>query len=109
MRVMTGTFDGVAGSLLLTGDGFKRGDSIALVGGATGPTATAEFDVSARGVGKALDEYAAELVDLKTRRKPVPLADRVTIPSRHRTPGIAGQVPRSIRTASTAGLDLRWP
>jgi hypothetical protein len=69
IRVMTGTFDGVPGSLLITGDGFTRGDSIALVGGEAGPTATAEFDVSAPGASaKALDQYAADLVlDLKTR------------------------------------------
>ena len=69
VRVMTGTFDGVNGSLLVTGDGFTRGDSIALVAGPTGPTATAEFDVSAPGASAtALDRYAADLVlDLKTR------------------------------------------
>ena len=68
-RVMTGTFDGIPGSLLVTGDGFTRGDSIALVAGPTGPTATLEFDVSAPGASaKALDQYAADLVlDLKTR------------------------------------------
>jgi hypothetical protein len=69
VRVMTGSFDGVPGSLLVTGDGFTRGDSIALVAGPIGPTATAEFDVSAPGASaKALDGYAAELVmDLRTR------------------------------------------
>jgi hypothetical protein len=66
---MTGSFDGIPGSLLVTGDGFTRGDSIALVAGSAGPTATAEFDVSAPGASaKALDDYAAELVmDLRTR------------------------------------------
>ena len=49
VRVMTGSFDGIPGSLLVTGDGFTRGDSIALVAGPMGPTATAEFDVSASG------------------------------------------------------------
>jgi hypothetical protein len=69
LRVMTGTFDGVPGSLMVTGDGLKRGDSIALVAGESGPTATAEFDVSAPGPSaQALDQYAADLVlDLKTR------------------------------------------
>ena len=38
-RVMTGVFAGVPGSLMVTGDGLKRGDSIALVGGETGPIA----------------------------------------------------------------------
>ena len=54
---------------MITGDGFKRGDSIALVGGPTGPIATAEFDVSAPGASaKALDAYVDELVlDLKTQ------------------------------------------
>jgi hypothetical protein len=69
VRVMTGTFDGIPGSLLVTGDGLKRGDSIALVAGESGPTATADFDVSAPGPSAAaLDQYAADLVlDLKTR------------------------------------------
>jgi hypothetical protein len=69
VRVMTGTFDGIPGSLLVTGEGSKRGDSIVLVAGESGPTATAEFDVSAPGPSaKALDQYAADLVlDLKTR------------------------------------------
>ena len=69
VRVMTGAFDGIPGSLLVTGDGLKRGDSIALVAGPAGPTATAEFDVSAPGPSAAaLDRYAADLaLDLKTR------------------------------------------
>ncbi|MDX6583754.1 MAG: hypothetical protein QOI10_2938 [Solirubrobacterales bacterium] len=69
VRVMTGTFSGIPGSLMTTGDGFKRGDSIALVGGEDGPTATAELDVSAPGISaSALDQYAADLaLDLKTR------------------------------------------
>ncbi len=69
VRVMTGTFDGIPGSLLVTGDGLKRGDSIALVAGESGPTATADFDVSAPGPSAAaLDQYAADLaLDLKTR------------------------------------------
>jgi hypothetical protein len=69
VRVMTGTFEGIQGSLLVTGEGLKRGDSIALVAGEAGPTATAEFDVSAPGPSaKALDQYAADLaLDLKTR------------------------------------------
>jgi hypothetical protein len=69
VRVMTGTFDGIPGSLLVTGDGLKRGDSIALVAGESGPTATADFDVSAPGPSAAaLDKYAADLVlDLQTR------------------------------------------
>jgi hypothetical protein len=69
VRVMTGTFEGIPGSLIVTGDGLKRGDSIALVAGESGPTATAEFDVSAPGPSAhALDQYAADLVlDLQTR------------------------------------------
>jgi hypothetical protein len=63
-RVLTGTFNGVNGSLMVTGDGFKRGDSIALVAGPSGPTATADFDVSAPGASvKALDSYSAKLAD----------------------------------------------
>ena len=47
---------------MVTGDGFKRGDSIALVAGPTGPVASADFDVSAPGASaKALDAYAARL------------------------------------------------
>jgi hypothetical protein len=66
---MTGTVDGIPGSLLVTGNGLTRGDSIALVAGPSGPTATAEFDVSAPGASaKALDRFAADLaLDLQTR------------------------------------------
>lgn len=64
VRVLTGTFGGVPGSLMVTGDGLKRGDSIALVGGPDGPIATAPFDVSAPGPSAtALDQYAAKLAD----------------------------------------------
>ena len=68
-RVLTGAFGGVPASLMITGDGSKRGDSIALVGGPTGPIATAELDLSAPGASaKALDAYVDELVlDLKTQ------------------------------------------
>jgi hypothetical protein len=67
-RVFAGTFDGVAGALMLTGDGLKRGDSIAIVAGPLGPVASADFQVSAPGASlTALDSYverlAAELAD----------------------------------------------
>jgi hypothetical protein len=62
IRVMTGSFDGVSGSLMVTGEGFKRGDSIALVAGESGPVASAEFQVSAPGASATvLDAYAAKL------------------------------------------------
>jgi hypothetical protein len=77
-RVLTGAFDGVSGSLMVTGDGLKRGDSIALVGGLSGPTASTDFDVSAPGPSaKALDAYAAKLaedvkLDIATAPGPTP-------------------------------------
>lgn len=62
VRVLTGAFDGVSGSLLVTGDGLKRGASIALVGGPDGPIATADLDFSAPGASAAaLDDYAKRL------------------------------------------------
>jgi hypothetical protein len=68
-RVLTGAFDGVSGSLMLTGDGLKRGDSIALVTGPTGPIAISDLDFSAPGASaKALDAYVEQLVlDLRTQ------------------------------------------
>ena len=70
-RVLTGVFAGVPGSLMVTGDGLKRGDSIALVGGETGPIATADLDVSAPGASAAaLDAYAEQLAgELRGRRR----------------------------------------
>jgi hypothetical protein len=70
VRVMSGRFGSVEGALMLTGDGFKRGDSIALVAGETGPVASADFEVSAPGVSAgALDSYAAKLAgELSSRR-----------------------------------------
>ncbi|HEY8002249.1 MAG TPA: hypothetical protein VID76_09940 [Solirubrobacterales bacterium] len=70
VRVMTGAFEGVGGSLMITGDGLKRGDSIALVAGPDGPIATADFDVSAPGASaEALDSYAQRLAaELKQPR-----------------------------------------
>jgi hypothetical protein len=63
-RVLSGSFAGIPASLMVTGDGFKRGDSIALVGGPTGPVAGADFDVSAPGASaKALDAYSARLAE----------------------------------------------
>ena len=63
VRVMTGTFAGAEGALMITGDGLKRGDFIALVGGSDGPVASTEFDVSAPGASaKALDAYTEDLV-----------------------------------------------
>jgi hypothetical protein len=62
-RVFSGRFGDAAGSLMVTGDGLKRGDSIALVAGPTGPVASADFDVSAPGASlSALDSYTARLV-----------------------------------------------
>jgi hypothetical protein len=69
VRVMSGSFGGVEGALMITGDGFKRGDSIALVAGEQGPVASADFEVSAPGVSAAaLDSYAAKLAaELRAR------------------------------------------
>jgi hypothetical protein len=55
---------------MITGDGLKRGDSIALVAGPDGPIATADFDVSAPGASaEALDSYAQRLAaELKQPR-----------------------------------------
>lgn len=68
VRVMEGVFGGVAGSLMLTGDGRERGQQIALVRGPKGPTAVTELNVSAPGISTAaLDEFVATLVlDLDT-------------------------------------------
>ncbi len=61
-RVMSGGLGGVDGSLMITGDGFTRGDSIALVAGPVGPVASAGFEVSAPGASaKALDSYVERL------------------------------------------------
>ena len=61
-RVLSGSFDGVDAALMVTGEGFKRGDTIALVGGPDGPIATADFDISAPGPSvKALDSFAGKL------------------------------------------------
>jgi hypothetical protein len=61
-RVLTGELGGVQGSLMLTGDGDKRGDVIAIVAGETGPVASAAFDVSAPGPSTAaLDSYVERL------------------------------------------------
>jgi len=61
-RVMTGILGGVDSSLMLTGDGLRRGDSIALVAGPTGPIASAELELSAPGASaKALDAYVERL------------------------------------------------
>ncbi len=62
IRVLTGTLGGVQGSLMITGNGDKRGDVVALVGGETGPVASAPFDVSAPGISTtALDSYVERL------------------------------------------------
>jgi hypothetical protein len=69
-RVLTGDLGGVQGSLMLTGDGDKRGDVIALVAGESGPTASAPFDVSAPGIStKALDSYIERLAG-ELRKQP---------------------------------------
>lgn len=67
-RVLEGPFGGAPGFLMLTGDGRKRGDRIALVRGPKGPTAVTELDVAAPGVSTAtLDEHIATLLlDLET-------------------------------------------
>jgi hypothetical protein len=69
VRVLSGMLGGVNGSLMLTGDGDKRGDVIALVGGETGPVASAAFDVSAPGPSTAaLDSYVEKLAgELRTQ------------------------------------------
>ena len=47
---------------MITGDGFRRGDVIAIVAGETGPVASADFEVSAPGASaKALDSYVERL------------------------------------------------
>lgn len=62
VRVLSGRFDGVDASLMVTGDGSKRGDTIALVAGPDGPVAGTDFDVSAPGAStKALDAFSARL------------------------------------------------
>lgn len=64
IKVLTGDLDDVQGSLMITGDGSKRGDVIALVAGETGPVASAPFDVSAPGISTTvLDSYAKRLAD----------------------------------------------
>lgn len=61
-RVMSGHLGGVEGALMLTGDGLKRGDTIALVAGESGPVASAPLDVSAPGASAAaLDSYVEKL------------------------------------------------
>jgi hypothetical protein len=69
VRVMSGRFGDLEGALMITGDGFKRGDSIALVAGEDGPVASADFEVSAPGVSaEVLDSYSTRLAaELKAR------------------------------------------
>ena len=69
VRLLTGRFGEVEGALMTTGDGLKRGESIALVAGETGPVASADFEVSAPGVSAAvLDRYSERLAaELKAR------------------------------------------
>ena len=57
---------------MVTGDGFKRGEKIALVAGEQGPVASAPFEVSAPGASAAaLDSYAARLAaELKSATTP---------------------------------------
>jgi hypothetical protein len=71
-RVLTGLLDGVPGALMITGDGLKRGEKIALVAGPSGPVASADFEASAPGPSaKLLDDYAARLAaELRAVRKP---------------------------------------
>ena len=76
IRVLEGQIGGSHGFLMLTGDGRKRGDKIALVRGPKGPTAVADLNVSAPGMSTAaLDEHIATLLlDLETA-PPVSAAD----------------------------------
>ncbi len=68
VRVFAGSFGGVPGHLMLTGDGRERGQQIALVRGPRGPIATTELNVSAPGISvAALDGFVETLVlDLET-------------------------------------------
>ena len=68
VRVLEGVIGGLPGLLMLTGDGRKRGDRVALVRGPKGPTAVTEFNCSAPGASTAaLDEHIATLLlDLET-------------------------------------------
>ncbi|MBS1881274.1 MAG: hypothetical protein JST31_17305, partial [Actinobacteria bacterium] len=62
-RVMTGPLPGGGeGSLVLTGDGSKRSDRIAVVGGPAGPVAESELQAEAPGLStKDLDTYLGQL------------------------------------------------
>jgi hypothetical protein len=62
-RVMTGPLPGGGeGSLVLTGDGSKRSDRIAVVGGPAGPVAESELESEAPGLSvKDLDTYLEQL------------------------------------------------
>jgi hypothetical protein len=73
-RVLSGILPGGAsGSLVLSGDGSKRSDRIAVVGGPRGPVAEAELQAEAPGISvQLLDGYAERLgrelaEDLATR------------------------------------------
>jgi hypothetical protein len=77
IKVLTGELGGVQGSLMITGDGSKRGDVIALVAGEAGPVASAPFDVPAPGISTAaLDSYTKRLADelREQQATPVPAA-----------------------------------
>jgi len=62
-RVMTGPLPGGGeGSLVLSGDGTKRADRIAVVGGPAGPVAESELEAEAPGLSvKDLDTYLGQL------------------------------------------------
>lgn len=62
-RVMTGPLPGGGeGSLVLSGDGTKRADRIAVVGGPAGPVAESELEAEAPGLSaKDLDTYLEQL------------------------------------------------
>jgi hypothetical protein len=59
-RVFAGSVEGVDGALVITGDGLKRGDAIALVAGPIGPVARADFEASAPGPSARLLDSCAE-------------------------------------------------
>jgi len=72
-RVLMGKLPrGINGALALVGDGTRRADRIAVVGGASGPVAEAELVASAPGISTAdLDDYLQRLSD-RLRIAPAP-------------------------------------
>jgi hypothetical protein len=63
-RVLSGSFGGRPGALMICGSGMRRGDTIALVAGPAGPVASLPFEVSAPGPSvETLDSHTARLVE----------------------------------------------